>query len=109
MLQCSIYDEWHKIEAETMLQNKNHENTDLRYREAGEWFRNQRQHWQITQTELAEQAGNGEASLIEGIEQGEVALPCVMQVAIARAFDLESAALASYCETWYGQKTARAA
>jgi hypothetical protein len=98
-----------KWRAETMLRNKNRENTDPRYREAGEWFRKQRQHWQITQTELAEQAGNGEVTLIEGIEQGAVALPCVMQAPIARAFGLESAALASYCETWYGQKTARAA
>lgn len=48
-----------------MLRNKNHENTDLRYREAGEWLRKQRQHWQITQAELAEQAGIGEVSLIE--------------------------------------------
>lgn len=92
-----------------MLRNKNHDNADLHYREAGEWLRKQRQHWQITQAELAEQAGIRDVSLIDGIEQGKIALPRFMHAAIALAFSLDRAALADYCETWYGQETARAA
>ena len=92
-----------------MLRNRNHENADLLYREAGEWLRKQRQHWQITQAELAEQAGIGDVSLIDGIEQGKIALPRFIHAAIALAFSLDRAALADYCETWYGQETARAA
>ena len=92
-----------------MIGNKNHENADPHYREAGEWLRKQRRHWQITQAELAEQAGIGDVSLIDGIEQGKLALPRFMHAAVALAFSLDRAALADYCETWYGQETARAA
>ncbi len=92
-----------------MLPNKNHENADLLYREAGAWLRKQRQHWQITQAELAEQAGIGDVSLIDGIEQGRIALPRFMHAAIALAFSLDCAALADYCEIWYGHETAKAA
>ena len=92
-----------------MLRNENQEYPDLFYREAGEWLCKQRQHWQITQAELAEQAGIGDASLIDGIEQGEVALPEYTHAAIALAFGLDRAELADHCETWYGRKTAAAA
>lgn len=92
-----------------MHRNDNNENANLLYREAGEWLRKQRQHWQITQAELAEQAGIGEVSLIDGIEQGKIALPRFMHAAFALAFSLDRAALADYCETWYGQEIARAA
>jgi transcriptional regulator with XRE-family HTH domain len=92
-----------------MFPNKNYENADLLYREAGEWLRKQRQHWQITQAELAEQAGIGDVSLIDGIEQGELSLPRFMHAAVALAFSLDRATLADHCETWYGQEIARAA
>ena len=95
--------------AETMLQDRNHENADLHYREAGEWLRKQRQHWQITQAELAEQTGIGDVSLIDGIEQGQIALPRFMHAAIALAFSLDRTALADFCKTWYGHETAKAA
>lgn len=92
-----------------MLRNQNQENTDLFYNEAGEWLRKQRQHWQITQAELAEQAGIDDASLIDGIEQGKIALPQFTHASIAMAFSLDHAELADHCENWYGRKTAAAA
>lgn len=81
-----------------MLRNQTHNGAPVRYREAGEWLRSQRQYWQITQAELAEQAGNGDVSLIDGIEQGKVELPHFMRAAIAQAFSLERDALANNCE-----------
>lgn len=92
-----------------MLRNQAQDSAPVRYREAGEWLRGQRQYWQITRDELAEQAGIGNVSLIDGIEQGKVALPPVMQGAIARAFSLDRDMLANDCEAWYGQETAAAA
>ncbi|MBE9557360.1 MAG: helix-turn-helix transcriptional regulator [Proteobacteria bacterium] len=92
-----------------MLRNENQENPDLFYREAGEWLRKQRQHWQITQAELAEQAGIGDVALIDGIEHGEIALPEFTHAAIASAFSLDRAVLEDHCETWYGRKIAAAA
>lgn len=65
--------------------------------------------WQITQAELAEQAGNGDVSVINGIEQGKVELPRFMRAAIAQAFSLERDALANNCENWYGRETSAAA
>jgi len=90
-----------------MLRNKKFEDTDLRYREAGEWLCKQRQHWQITQAELAELACIGNVSLIDSIEKGEVALPRFMQATIAGAYGLDRSELAEYCEAWYGQEIAR--
>lgn len=92
-----------------MLRNTNFEETDMLYREAGEWLRKQRQHWQITQAELAELTCIGDVSLIDNIEKGEVALPRFMQAAIAGAFSLDRTILAEYCESWYGQESAWAA
>ena len=92
-----------------MLRNQTHNGAPVRYRKAGEWLRSQRQHWQITQAELAEQAGNGDVSLIDGIEPGKVELPRFMHAAVAQAFSLERDALANNCENWYGRETANAA
>ena len=92
-----------------MVANNNHDGASQRYREAGEWLRGQRQYWQITQAELAEQAGIGDVSLIDGIERGGVVLPRSMQAAIALAFSVDRAELTDSCENWYGQKTAAAA
>ncbi len=92
-----------------MVANNNYDGASERYREAGEWLRGQRQYWQITQAELAEQAGVGDVSLIDGIERGEVVLPRSMQAAIALAFSVDRAELTDSCEIWYGQKTAAAA
>ena len=92
-----------------MLRNENQENPDLFYREAGEWLCKQRQHWQITQAEFADQAGIADVSMIDGIEQGKIALPEFTHAAIARTFSLDRAALADYCEIWYGRKIAAAA
>lgn len=92
-----------------MLRNQTQDSAPPRYREAGEWLRSQRQHWQITRAELAEQAGIGDVSLIAGIEQGKVALPATALAGIALTFSLDRAALADRCEAWYGEETARAA
>ena len=92
-----------------MTVNDNRDRVSIRYREAGGWLREQRQYWQITQAELAEQAGIGDVCLIDEIEQGEVALPRFMHAAIALAFGIDRTALTDYCEIWYGQETAAAA
>lgn len=92
-----------------MLRNTNSEETDILYHEAGEWLREQRRHWQITQAELAELACIGDVSLIDRIENGEAALPRFMQPSIAGAYGLDLAVLARYCEAWYGLESARAA
>lgn len=78
------------------------------YREAGEWLREQREYWQITQAELAEQAGVRDVSMIDGIEAGEIALPRFMQSAIALAYGIDRHTLSDYCESWYGQERAAA-
>lgn len=89
--------------------NDNRDRASMRYGEAGDWLREQRQYWQITQVELAEQVGIRDVSLIDKIERGEVALPRFMHGAVALAFDIDPAALTDYCEVWYGQETAAAA
>ena len=91
-----------------MLWNQTRDGAQVRYREAGEWLRSQRQYWRITQAELAEQAGNGDVSLTDGIEQGKLELPRFMHAAIARAFSLDRDALANNCEKRYGRETAAA-
>jgi len=92
-----------------MVANNSYDGASQRYDEAGEWLRAQRQYWQITQAELAEQAGIGDVSVIDGIEQGEVMLPRSMQAAIALTFSVDRAELTDSCEVWYGRKTAAAA
>lgn len=92
-----------------MVANNNYDGASQRYREAGEWLRAQRQYWQLTQAELAEQAGVGDASLIDGIERGEVVLPRSMHAAIVLTFGVDRAELTDSCDIWYGQETAAAA
>lgn len=89
--------------------NNHHRNSAPCYGEAGEWLRKQREYWQITQAELAEQLGVREASVIAGIEQGEIALPSFMREAVAILFGVSHSELATHCEGWYGQQTAKAA
>jgi transcriptional regulator with XRE-family HTH domain len=92
-----------------MVANSNYGGASQRYREAGEWLRGQRRYWQITQAELAQQAGIGDVSLIDGIERGEVVLPRSVHAAIAVAFSVDRAELTESCEIWYGQKITSAA
>jgi DNA-binding XRE family transcriptional regulator len=89
-----------------MLRNANHENNDPQYRQAGEWFRKQRRHCQITQAELAEQAGLGDTGMIDRIERGEIAMPRTMCTAIARVFGVDRISLAGHYKAWYGDKAA---
>ena len=91
-----------------MLRTDTHDRAP-RYREAGEWLRKQRQYWQITQAELAEQAGIGDPSLIEAIERGSVPLPRFMQPVVVAAYGLDRDEMAAHCEDWYEQETAAAA
>lgn len=79
------------------------------YQEAGEWLRKQREYWQITQAELAEQLGIREVSLIAAVEQGEIVLPAFLRDAVATIFCHSRADMAAHCEEWYGQRTALAA
>ena len=79
------------------------------YGEAGEWLRKQREYWQITQAELAEQLGVSEVSVIARIERGEIALPAYMRGAIELFFGVTHAELAANCEGWNSQQTAKAA
>ncbi|MEN8195332.1 MAG: hypothetical protein ABFS30_02325, partial [Pseudomonadota bacterium] len=46
---------------------------------------------------------------LSGTKIPKIALPRFMHAAVALAFSLNRAALADFCETWYGQETARAA
>lgn len=79
------------------------------YGEAGNWLRMQREYWQITQAELAEQIGLRDVSVLAGIEQGEIALPIYLREAIAMAFGVARTELATYCDEWYGRPVAKAA
>ncbi len=72
--------------------------------EAGEWLRNLRRYWQITQFELAEQSGAPDAAMVGWIEAGEVRLPSYMYDAYARAFSIEPAEFAEYCGLYYEGK-----
>lgn len=92
-----------------MTGNQNNASSVSLRADAGEWLRKQRKYWQITQTELAEQSGIADASVIEEIEQGRIALPAFMRDAIAMAFSISRTDMAGICEEWYGQETAKAA
>ncbi len=72
-----------------------------RYREAGQWLRALRRHWQITEAELAEQAGAASVELIGWVESGEVRLPRAMYAAMARAFCMDAAEFGESCELYY--------
>jgi DNA-binding XRE family transcriptional regulator len=93
----------------TMIGNTSQGRPAPHYGEAGKWLRKQREYWQITQAELAEQIGIRDVSMLAGIEQGEIALPTYLREAIAMVFRVNRADLAAYCDEWYGQLAAKAA
>lgn len=80
------------------------------YGEAGKWLRDLRRHWQLTQVELAEQAGIPDPAIIEWIERGEIRPPVFVYAAYARAFGMDRRAFAESCDKYYrNRKTAAAA
>ena len=80
------------------------------YGEAGRWLRNLRRHWQLTQAELAEQAGIPDPAIIEWIETGEIRPPTFVYAAYARAFNMDRKAFAESCDMYFsGGGTAAAA
>ena len=74
------------------------------YGEAGRWLRDLRRHWQLTQAELAEQAGIPDPAIIDWIENGEVRPPVFVYAAYARAFGMDRKKFAENCEAHYGAK-----
>ncbi len=91
--------------------NKTRREGAERYREAGQWLRDQRLYWQITETELAEQVGAASPELIGWVESGEVRLPRAMYAAVARAFAMDPDEFGESCALYYGETpgTARSA
>jgi DNA-binding XRE family transcriptional regulator len=71
------------------------------YGEAGRWLRDLRCYWQLTQAELAEQAGIPDPAIIEWIETGEIRPPAFVYAAYARAFSMDHKAFAESCEMYY--------
>lgn len=71
------------------------------YGEAGRWLRDLRRHWQLTQAELAEQAGIPDPAIIEWIETGEIRPPAFVYAAYARAFSMDRKAFAENCDIYY--------
>ena len=83
--------------------------TPARYGEAGEWLRSLRDYWQLTQAELAEQAGIPDPAIIDWIETGEVRPPAFVFAAYARAFSMDRKEFTESCETYYRDKDTAAA
>jgi len=79
------------------------------YGEAGSWLRDLRRYWQLTQAELAEQAGIPDPAIIEWIETGEIRPPAFVYAAYARAFGMDRKAFAERCEMHYSASGAAAA
>ena len=79
------------------------------YGEAGRWLRDLRCHWQLTQAELAEQAGIPDPAIIEWIETGEIRPPAFVYAAYARAFSMDRKAFAEDCAMRYSAKGTAAA
>lgn len=77
--------------------------------EAGRWLRDLRRYWQITQAELAEQAGLVDPAMIEWIEAGEIRLPSYLYSAYARAFMFDPGEFADTCALYYAGKESRSA
>lgn len=77
--------------------------------EAGRWLRDLRRYWQITQAELAEQAGLVDPAMIEWIEAGEIRLPSYLYTAYARAFMFDPGEFADTCALYYAGKESRSA
>jgi len=81
----------------------------LDYGEAGKWLRDLRRYWQLTQAELAEQAGIPDPAIIEWIETGEIRPPAFVYAAYARAFGMDRNDFVKSCEVHYGARGAAAA
>ncbi|MDH3231359.1 MAG: helix-turn-helix domain-containing protein [Alphaproteobacteria bacterium] len=79
------------------------------YGEAGRWLRKLRRHWQLTQAELAEQAGIPDPAIIEWIESGEIRAPAFIYAAYARAFGMNRNDFAKNCDVYYGTNGTAAA
>lgn len=79
------------------------------YSQAGRWLRDLRRHWQLTQTELAEQAGIPDPAIIEWIERGEIRPPVFVYAAYARAFNMDRTEFAKSCDLHYGARGTAAA
>lgn len=75
--------------------------SSVRYGSAGRWLRNLRRYWQITQDELAEQAGAPDSAMIDWIEDGEIRLPAYMYPAFAHAFGMEMQEFRDACDIHY--------
>ncbi len=76
--------------------------TPADYGAAGRWLRDLRCYWQLTQAELAEQAGIPDPDIIEWIERGEIRPPAFVYAAYARAFGMDRKEFAKSCELHYG-------
>lgn len=79
-------------------------NKPAKYTEAGQWLRNLRRYWQITQAELAEQASLTDPAMIEWIESGEIRLPAYLYPAYARAFMFDPVEFVETCALYYAGK-----
>jgi len=79
------------------------------YAEAGRWLRDLRRYWQLTQAELAEQAGIPDPAIIEWIEAGEIRPPAFVYAAYARAFGMDRRDFAKTCESRYSAEGTAAA
>ncbi len=80
-----------------------------RYGEAGSWLRELRSHWQITQAELAEQAGIDTAATVAWIEAGEIRLPRAFYAAYAMVFGMGQQQFGDGCDRRYALAEAKAA
>lgn len=86
-----------------MLTEKNTApNAAAPYREAGQWLRNLRRYWQITEAELAEQVGVATREIVAGLEAGQFKLPRAMYASMAQAFAMDADEFAESCELYYG-------
>lgn len=72
------------------------------YREAGQWLRDLRRYWQITEAELAEQVGVATREIVTGLEAGQFRLPKALYVPMAQAFAMDAGEFAESCELYYG-------
>jgi len=79
------------------------------YAEAGRWLRDLRRYWQLTQAELAEQAGIPDPAIIEWIETGEIRPPAFVYAAYARAFGMDRREFVKCCDSHYGANGTSAA
>ncbi len=83
--------------------------TTTDYGAAGRWLRDLRCYWQLTQAELAEQAGIPDPAIIEWIERGEIRPPAFVYAAYARAFGMDRKEFTKNCVHYYGETGTAAA